>query len=94
MEQELLKPQQENINLKWKLAKAKKQHEPNLARLSPLKCLTSVAKINFYTGLPNYAIFLAPHLFRSYLVSHLFIFIVLLSKAQIPASTKYIGYIM
>ena len=59
MEQELLKLRQENTELKEKLDEAEKQHKLISARLSFLERVTSDADINFYTGLPNYATFLA-----------------------------------
>ena len=59
MEQELLKPQQENTDLKTKLDEAEKQHKVISARLFSLERFTSDADINFYTGLPYYATFLA-----------------------------------
>ena len=59
MEQELLKLRQENTELKKKLAEAEKQHEVISAQLFSLERFTSDADINFYTGLPNYATFLA-----------------------------------
>jgi len=59
MEQELLKRQQENTDLKKKLDEAEKQHEVISAWLFSLERFTSDADINFYTGLPNYATFLA-----------------------------------
>ena len=59
MEQGLLKLRQENNDLKKKLDGAEKQHEVILARLFSLERFTSDADISFYTGLPNYATFLA-----------------------------------
>ena len=48
MEQELLKLQQENTELKEKLDEAEKQHKLISARLSFLERVTSDADINFY----------------------------------------------
>ena len=59
MEQELLKLRKEIVELKKKLDEAEKQHEAISARLFSLERFTSDADINFYTGLPNYATFLA-----------------------------------
>ena len=59
MEQELLNLRQENTELKKKLDEAKKQHEAIFARLFSLERFASDADINFYTGLRNYATFLA-----------------------------------
>ena len=47
------------VELKKKLDEAEKQHEVISARLFSLERFTSDADINFYTGLPNYATFLA-----------------------------------
>lgn len=59
MEQELLKLRQVNTELKKKSDEAGKQHEAISARLFSLERITSDADINFYTGFPNYATFLA-----------------------------------
>ena len=59
MEQELLKLRKVDTELKKKLDEAEKQHEAISARFFSLERLTSDADINFYTGLPNYATFLA-----------------------------------
>ena len=59
LEKEVLKLQQENTELKKKLDEVEKQNEAISARLFSLERFTSDADINFYTGLPNYATFLA-----------------------------------
>lgn len=59
MEQELLKLRQENTELEKKLDEAEKQHKAILTRLFSIERFTSDADINFYTGLLNYATFLA-----------------------------------
>ena len=57
--EELLKLRPENTELKKKLDEAEKQLEAISVRLFSLERFTSDADINFYTGLPNYATFLA-----------------------------------
>lgn len=59
LEEEVLKLRQENTELKKKLDEVEKQNEAISARLFSLERFTSDADINFYTGLPNYATFLA-----------------------------------
>ena len=65
MEQELITPRQENIKLRKKLADAERQQEAIFSRFS-LERFTSDAGMNFYTGLWNYAIFMAIFNFLSH----------------------------
>ena len=59
LEEEVLKLRQENTELKKKLDELEKQNEAISAQLFSLERFTSDADINFYTGLANYATFLA-----------------------------------
>ena len=65
MEQELITPRQENIKLRKKLADAERQQEAIFSRFS-LERFTSDADTNFYTGLPDYATFMAIFNFPSH----------------------------
>ena len=58
LEEEVLKLQQGNTELKKKLDELEKQNEAISARLFSLERFPSDADINFYTGLANYATFL------------------------------------
>jgi hypothetical protein len=66
MEQELINLRQENTKLRKKLAEAARQQEAISSRLFSLERFTSAADINFYTGLPNYATFMAIFNFLSH----------------------------
>ena len=59
LEEEKLKLRQQNTELKKKLDELEKQNEAISARLFSLERFPSDADINFYTGLANYATFLA-----------------------------------
>ena len=65
MEQELINLRRENTELRKKLAEAERQQEAIFSRFS-LERFTSDAGMNVYTGLWNYAIFMAIFNFLSH----------------------------